>query len=106
SSRCSIRFGKCIITTRANEPGAERHRKRAGGPKGPPGVTGLSVDPRGVINMKHVLNSVPAAVLLAFLASASGCVQVQSRPYIGVEAFSPTAPDTVQILRMAPSRPN
>jgi len=31
---------------------------------------------------------------------------VQSRPYIGVEAFSPTAPDTVQILRSAPTQPN
>jgi hypothetical protein len=56
--------------------------------------------------MKPVLNSLAAAVLLALLASASGCVQVQSRPYIGVEAFSPTAPDTVHILRTPPTRPN
>jgi len=56
--------------------------------------------------MKRVSNSVAAAVLLALLASASGCVQVQSRPYIGVEAFSPTQPDTVQILRTPPARPN
>jgi len=62
--------------------------------------------------MKPVLNSFAAAptvvtaVLLALLVSATGCVQVQSRPYIGVEAFSPTAPDTVQILRSAPTQPN
>ena len=56
--------------------------------------------------MKPVLNSVAAAVLLALLASALGCVQVQSRPYIGVAAFAPTQPDTVQILRTAPTRPN
>jgi hypothetical protein len=48
-----------------------------------------------------------AVLLLALLASASGgCVQVQSRPYIGVQAFSPTKPDSIEILRTAPTKPH
>jgi hypothetical protein len=48
-----------------------------------------------------------AIVLLALLACASGgCVQVQSRPYIGVQAFSPTKADSVEVLRTPPTKPH
>jgi hypothetical protein len=56
--------------------------------------------------MKPVLNSAAVAVLFALLGSATGCVQVQSRPYIGVQAFSPTDPDSIEILRTAPTKPH
>jgi hypothetical protein len=54
----------------------------------------------------RVRNTAAATVLLALLAGASGCVQVQSRQYIGVQAFSATKPDAVEVLRTPPTRPH
>ena len=58
------------------------------------------------VTMKRALNSAAAALLFGLLASASGCVQVQSRQYLGVQAFSPTKAGSVEILRTPPTRPN
>ena len=55
--------------------------------------------------MKRLLMPV-AAVFVVLLAGASGCVSVQSRQYLGVEAFSATNPSTVEILRHPPTRPH
>jgi len=65
------------------------------------GMTNFHEDP----TMKPVQISV-AAIMLALLAAAPGCVKVQSRQYIGVEAFPPTQPDSVEILRTAPTKPH
>jgi hypothetical protein len=56
--------------------------------------------------MKRALNSAVVVALFALLASASGCVQVQSRPYIGVDAFAATKTDSIEILRTAPKGPH
>ena len=56
--------------------------------------------------MKPVLNSLAAVSLLTLLAGTQGCVQVQSRQYIGVQAFSATKADAVEVLRTPPTRPH
>src|SRR4051812_27025671 len=56
--------------------------------------------------MKRMLNSAAVVVLFALVARTIGCVSVQSREYVGVQAFAPTQADSVAILRAAPTRPN
>jgi hypothetical protein len=59
-------------------------------------------------NMKTVFGSLISCAAAAAVLAVTGChsISVQSRPNVGVAAYPPTDPASVQILRQAPTQPN